>query len=106
MPATDTVALRLVVERHEDALELKASGELDAATGVALVNTLVATLDVGCTDIRIDLSGVSFLDTAGLAAIERCRDEAWRRASRFSVVQPRGPARLVIDLADAPPVTE
>jgi len=101
MSSTTTVPLRLSLERHGTILVLRASGEIGALTAPSLLATVVATLDGGDDEIRLDLSAVRSVDAAGLDALQRCQDLLARRARRFSVVRPSQPVRAVIDLAGA-----
>ena len=86
---TEAVGQRVVVE---------VSGELDLSTGPALEQQLVTLIDDGVTDIVLDLSGVSFIDSSGLGvlvvALKRLRFRGG--ALRLAGCQP--PVRTVLDI--------
>jgi anti-sigma B factor antagonist len=96
--ASSIIPLRLVVDRQGHVLELRASGELDLLTGPSLLSTIIATIEPGCREVRVDLADVRFIDTAGLDALLRCREALSRQAARFVVVHPSRAVRLVADL--------
>ena len=49
-------------------------GEVDLATAPALEQTLLDATETGTGDVIVDLSGCSFLDSAGLRALIATRD--------------------------------
>lgn len=77
---------------------LGVSGELDAETAPTLVSGLRGTRRVA-THLRVDLSGVTFIDCSGLSALLGALDEA-RSAGLVVEVDQRvsPPVRRVIQL--------
>ena len=59
---------RVTVEPFEEACVMRATGELQAATANRLRSTLAAARHDGVTTL-LDLSGVSFIDSAGLRVL-------------------------------------
>ncbi len=59
------------------AMRLTATGEIDSTSAPVLRDRLDAVLDAGATDVTIDLTGVTFLDSAGLCVLAA----AYRRMS-------------------------
>jgi anti-sigma B factor antagonist len=82
----------LAVERTErqDGACVAVAGEVDAYTAPRMLAELLAALE---TDARltVDLAGVTFMDSQGLAALLRARQEAERRGGqlRLERVSPR-----------------
>ena len=58
-------------------VRLTAAGEIDSTSAPVLKDRLDALLDGGTTDLTIDLTGVTFLDSAGLCVLAA----GYRRAS-------------------------
>ena len=97
----DDPSLRVVVRSTDDVLELAPAGELDVDT-VAMVPELVASvLEDSHDEVRIDLSEVTFADTAAVDGLARCRQVAEGRGRRFVLARPSRPVRLLLDLLDA-----
>jgi anti-anti-sigma factor len=97
MPATAV----LDIEHSPDPAKihrLGVRGELDAETAPRLISGLPATRGPA-THLRLDLSGVTFIDCSGLAALLRALDEA-RAAGWVVEVDQRvsGPVRRIIQL--------
>ena len=77
---------------------LVVSGELDIATVDELVAGARAALDSGTSVLRIDVSGVTFVDSTGLGALVRLRNEAEQHGRRLDLVGVRPELRRVLDL--------
>ena len=58
-------------------VRLTAAGEIDSTSAPLLKDRLEALLDAGATEVTIDLTGVTFLDSAGLCVLAA----AYRRVS-------------------------
>jgi anti-anti-sigma factor len=61
------------------------AGEIDLATSTRLNRELDAVLDGEPRRLRIDLSGVPFMDTTGVAVLLKARRRALEQGCRFSV---------------------
>jgi anti-anti-sigma factor len=63
------------------------SGELDGLESARLLQAVMAVIytDPG-TEIGIDATGVTFLDSGGIRALLMCREHAARAGSGFAVV--------------------
>jgi anti-sigma B factor antagonist len=68
-------------------------GELDMATAPELARVLEPLLADGPTEIIVDFSGVSFMDSSGLAAMVRFQ-ERLRERSRYLTVRSARPQAL------------
>lgn len=84
MPST----LDVVVERHGDRQVAVVSGEVDMASVGALRSRLRDLLVDGGADLLVDLEGVSFMDSAGLAALVATRKQARVLQGTFGLVAP------------------
>lgn len=61
--------LKLSDERKEDVWFIKARGYLDANTSDDLDELIAAVLQEGCCKIAFDLSGVTFISSAGAGVL-------------------------------------
>jgi anti-sigma B factor antagonist len=92
----------LAVERTQvDGYELLAiGGELDIATAprlIAALNQAFATLE---RPLVLDLSGVDFMDSTGLALLMNAYRRVKRGGQGFAIVCPGGPISRVFEIAD------
>lgn len=60
----------------DEVCSLAASGEVDIATVEAFLDAAGTCLGSGAATIEIDLGGVTFLDSSGLGALVRLRNES------------------------------
>lgn len=74
-PSSDLVTID--VSDLGTAMRLTATGEIDSTSAPVLRDRLEAVLDAGASDVTIDLTAVTFLDSAGLCVLAA----AYRRAS-------------------------
>ncbi len=72
-------------------IDISVSAEVEAAVGDAL------TTD-GVTEVRVDLSGVHFLDSSGITLLLRGRHLADRRGVGYQVTGADGFARQVLEM--------
>ncbi len=77
----DTELLTVEVTGDTPTARLTVSGEIDSSSAPALRARLDEVLDRGATELTVDLTGVSFLDSAGLCVLAA----AHRRAVRTDV---------------------
>lgn len=70
---------------HPPTTVVEMSGELDLAAASALRTTITRTLDEDLRDLQLDLRALTFVDAAGLQALERARAEAIVRGARLEV---------------------
>ena len=74
-PTSDLVTIDVSDVGSE--MRLTAAGEIDSTSAPVLKDRLEALLDAGATEVTIDLTGVTFLDSAGLCVLAA----AYRRAT-------------------------
>jgi anti-anti-sigma factor len=78
------------------------SGDLDLADADA-VHGLLARLaqEAAPGAVLVDLRGLEFIDSHGVRALFRARDDAERAGSRITLVAREGPVRRTLELVDA-----
>lgn len=75
------------------------AGELDLATGNALVDRLVAVVTEGPPrDLVLNVGKILFCDSAGISALVRLRKMADEYGWRFALVDPTPSVLRVIEL--------
>jgi anti-sigma B factor antagonist len=74
-PISDLVTIE--VSGAGPSVRVTAAGEIDSTSAPVLRDRLDAILDGGAQDVTIDLSGVTFLDSAGLCVLA----SVYRRAA-------------------------
>jgi anti-anti-sigma factor len=73
-----------VIQRAQH-IAVAPTGELDIATCEALEDRLAPMLQGDALHVVLELSGLSFIDVAGMRALARCADVARRNGVRFSL---------------------
>jgi anti-sigma B factor antagonist len=58
--------LKIREEQAENAIKVSISGEVDIYTSQELKNKLYSAIDSSCLDLRIDCSGLNYIDSTGL----------------------------------------
>ncbi len=87
-PLTDTMTT--AVADHDGVTVLTVTGEVDLATAPALETAIDAALDSGADHLVIDLAAVSFLASAGMAALVAAHQRAGDKTTIALVAE--GPA--------------
>jgi anti-sigma B factor antagonist len=91
----DTV--EFVERRDGDAAVLEVAGGLDTATAPLLIERVNILLGHGAKRLRIDLQGVEFIDSRGIAALIHCRRRAHHAGVELELVPGEGIARRLLD---------
>jgi anti-sigma B factor antagonist len=86
---TEAAGQRAVVE---------VSGELDMSTGPALERQLAALVNDGVTDVVLDLSRVSFIDSSGLSVLVVALKRLRSRGGALRLAGCQSPVQTVLDL--------
>lgn len=90
--------LRVALSRAlPDALVVRPAGDADLASAALLHDAVMEAIGEHPRSVLVDLSGLSFCGSAGLAALVRVRRAAADRGVGFAVVNPRPHVRQVID---------
>ncbi|MBF8188180.1 STAS domain-containing protein [Nonomuraea sp. K274] len=94
--------LHLTTRRHHGALTVSVSGELDIATTELLRGHLLELLQEagrarrGQVTVVVDVSGLSFIDAAGLGILVGVQNQALRQRTPLRIAGvPPGMARLL-----------
>jgi anti-sigma B factor antagonist len=92
----------LSVERvTQDGVELVVvEGELDIATAAGLIGVLNSSVSDAIQSVVVDLSGVDFMDSTGLALLINANRRLSLRRKGFAVVCPPGHLRRVFEITD------
>lgn len=69
------------------------SGEIDCAAEPAVERELAAAIGPAYTDVIVDLTPVTFIDTRGLRAVARARDRVALSGGSLQLVCPPGAVR-------------
>ena len=100
---------RVALERHGDAVLARLSGEIDLSNAGAVEEQVTGGLG-GSTAVAVDLSGLSYLDSAGLALLSRLAGRLSELSGSLRLVVARdalvGRTLSVSGLASAIPVDE
>lgn len=84
-----------------DGYELLAvTGEIDIATSPRLIAALNEAGTDSSDSVVVDLAGVEFMDSTGLALLVRAHRRLRGRGRGFAVVCPDGPVRRIFELTD------
>jgi len=74
------------------------AGELDIATVPRVREAIAAPTVAAASAVLVDLTGVTFMDSTGLAVLLGLERDLSARRGRLAVVCPEGPARLLLDV--------
>jgi anti-anti-sigma factor len=98
VPVADLPPLDVDVTRRPYGALVTIAGELDLATVPRVSAALTAEPVAGARGVVVDLAGVSFMDSTGLAALITLEHDLVARAGRLAIACPEGPARLLLDV--------
>ena len=100
---------RVAVERHGHAVLARLSGEIDLSNAGVVEDQVTGGL-AGSTAVAVDLSGLSYLDSAGLALLSRLAGRLSELSGSLRLVVPPdaviGRTLSISGLAAAIPVDE
>jgi len=74
------------------------AGELDMATVPRVSAALEAEPAASAGAVVIDLAGVTFMDSTGIAELVKLEHGLAARSGRMAIACPEGPARLLLDV--------
>jgi len=97
--SSDTL-FTLSIEEAGGTMRATAIGELDMLTEPELVTAFSAALEhTTATASVLDLRQVGFMDSSGLRALLRCRDNAESKGIAFCLAIDDGPVTRLLDVA-------
>lgn len=76
------------------------TGEIDQFVLPKVRNGVLAGMDTAPGELRVDLSGVPFIDGAGMHSLIDLTEEGSRLGCRLILRNPSRPVRRLIDLVD------
>jgi anti-anti-sigma factor len=80
-------------------VELHVNGRLDAHWADHLTRAIEEILQGGAHHLRVDMSDVSYMSSAGVRVLLRFRKQAQQLSGSFVVVQPSAAVRTVLEMA-------
>jgi anti-sigma B factor antagonist len=93
------VQMGVSTEHSGDLLTVAVTGDVDVSTAPALAAAIAEALDANTgAEVCVDLSGVNFLDSSGIAALLRGRRGADERGVAYRVAGAHGITRQVLEL--------
>ena len=90
--------LRITEQRREDTVVLALEGELDLRTAPSLRMRLAEVLQRRDADVVLDLEGVTFIDSTGLAAMLNALRRLTRAGRCLMLACPDGPVLRILRL--------
>ncbi len=89
---------RVELEIHEKLRQLRVFGEVDLSWSQDLRDAILRQLADGHA-VLVDLGGVSYIDSSGIAALVEGFQTARRRNQHFALLQPSAAVIAVLELA-------
>jgi anti-anti-sigma factor len=83
-------------DKGRDALELLISGRVDGAGAIRLYDELQATLGSGTQTVYINMAEVTFLCSAGLAALINFSQKMWKLKRVVRIARPSAEVETVL----------
>lgn len=77
---------------------VRAAGEIDLTNAEAFRDAMLAALDAGALGLVVNLSGTTFMDSAGMAALARTSRRAAASGAAVRLVVTSAPVRRVLTL--------
>jgi anti-sigma B factor antagonist len=98
MPRSRRHRLDVHTERDDERCVVSPDGELDMFT-VSELTSAMRACESSSRTLVVDLSSLRFLDSAGIAALLAQHRRAQQEGTVFSVANPRGEVRRVLELS-------
>ena len=95
LPATQTFSVAtatVTLASHPERLEVSIDGEVDIANGASIRELLASHLDTAHDDVVVDLSGLDYIDSAGLNVLLDLRSRLATHRRRLHLLAPPGSA--------------
>ena len=86
------------VRQEQDVTVVTLSGELDASNNQELSEVLDRELGEGRRRFIVDLEGVGFVDSSGIAALVRFYKSVQAGSGEMCLAQPQPPVRRIFEL--------
>jgi anti-sigma B factor antagonist len=92
------MALSLATQRDGEQVNLAVGGEIDISTADALERAIADAINGGSGTVIVDLSDVTFMDSAGINALLKGRRWADAKDQQFRVTGATGIVRQILDV--------
>jgi anti-anti-sigma factor len=93
------MSLTIGVDDRDDAAVIALDGELDLASAPELADVAAEKIAEGRTHLIVDLSGLTFCDSAGLRVFVRYRSELDGKGGRLVLAAPQPIVRRVLEVS-------
>jgi anti-anti-sigma factor len=90
--------LRFKLSKNGTAETLSVAGELDISSAPAFEQAVSQALDGQGQEFRLDMSGLTFMDSTGAQALVRVHKHVERLGRRLVVASPTHAVRVVLDI--------
>jgi anti-sigma B factor antagonist len=90
--------MTMTVNRPASSATVVLDGEIDIATAPAIRRSLMAAIRGGNVHLAVDMSGVAFIDAAGIGVLVDAANRARRAGGGLSLLAPSWPVRRLLDL--------
>lgn len=90
--------MNIEIERLADTAEIALNGRFDAHETEAFLAAAQDLLHDDVRRIRVELSQVSFIDSAGLAELVRLMKHARQLGGDVDLIRPSDPVRVILEL--------
>jgi anti-sigma B factor antagonist len=97
-PDHETALLTTRAVHADTSVTVVVTGELDLASAPRLQREVLALLALPVHIVTLDLDGLAFMDSSGLNALNRVRNEAEDHGIKLTLRNVRGPVRKVLDV--------
>ena len=102
-----TPSLLAIDVQAGDPAVLRLSGDLDPHTAPQLTEAIEALLaEAAPGTVRIDLGGVSFIDSSGLRTLVAARESLAERGAALALVDPTPNARRLLEVTGLTPMID
>src|SRR5262245_63158091 len=91
--------MEITKKSMDGTVELRVNGRLDAHWADHLTRAIEEILHGGAHHLRVDMSDVSYMSSAGVRVLLRFRKQAQQLSGSFVVVQPSVAVRTVLEMA-------
>ena len=97
---SDEAQLTISIIVAAGSVRVQVAGELDMAVETELVETVAtAVADHDASSLELDVTHVTFIDSSGLRALLRCRDNAERSGLEVTLIAGDGPVSRLLAVA-------
>lgn len=90
--------LTIAVTQSPGSALVTIGGEIDVASVSSLRRCFTQCMDEGCTDITLEMSGVSFMDSSGIAALLMLNHELEELDGALTLSNPSRAVMKVLDI--------